>query len=236
MADLVSRNYHDAIELGRANNFGSVFRSPGVARIFGNANIGNGQLSNLQVPGRLSENPYRPVIVQRWYARTNIPDVGAAWEEFCIWSHSVKVQLRRGPNAIWGRSLYELIKMIPRTDGEAVVQDPWPCHFPSHEIVSVALDAYAGSDHLEEILQSEVGPFGQRWFVWVHLDGVEFAGSSKEFKKLAGILERSDERQASETQRIAAWILRESRNPLMKPEDAAQLVALHDGIQEGRHR
>lgn len=196
-------------------------------RLFENRNVGNAELSNLQVPGQTHFEEGSEFVIQRWYARTTVPDSVIANAYF----NSAQVTLVIGSRFIWQLSLAELLERRPRYREGVAVQpfDPFPACVPYRQIISVNVDRFGAQQR--EALASELA---QRWNVaapyrvWVHLEGIIVND-----KKIIEALREHEKRARTIEERIKDWILGHA------PDDdagKAQAQAYADAIEEGRHR
>lgn len=214
-------------------------------QVFGNRNIGNAYLTNVQVPGQMAGDAY--FVVQRWYARTNIPerDGHKLYDALRIWANSVVIDFIVGNRPMWTLSLFDLLDRRPRVpDGEQQVRlvgDPWPTVIPPRQNFMARINYYGGSGERLKQRVAEYGnldgtnhPTGAR--VWLHIEGLEIRTddhSPAVREMMARITSIPRERLAVEEQ-IAAWL----RGVAIKavPEDQALISVLRDGVLEGRHR
>lgn len=248
-----SENYYDCTDVLR-DGFGA-YGGAGVSsiRLFGHMNIGNVNLSNLQVPGQLVSD--RSFIVQRWYARSNLPDRQPCRDLVKAWANAVNVVMVIGNRPAWRLSLYELLMRMPRTErGEEtphVASDPFPEFIPVRQNFSVQLDCYARNE--SEALWQELantqnidpdvnhdGPLPTRPRVWIHLEGLAISE------------DRSHDQRAQPADRVMQYIMAEGQKRMDEaelvvrwltgmietadPDARGQLHAVRDGVLEGRHR
>lgn len=224
--DFVSTSMYDSFALGDAG-----IPSLRVFRLFGNANVGVRNHSNLSAAGML--NPRQGAfVVQRWYARTNLPAQHA--EAFHAWSHTVSVTFVVGTRFVWQLPLSELLQRRPRDGVDISTIDPWPLVVPPREYVGVEVACGDGA-RTDAVVQS-VGSSPPPWpRVWIHFDGLAAQHNGHDLRTNAVIDRLLAVRQKAKTvdERAVAWILRQVEDA---PDDVkAQAQAFADGLLEGRH-
>jgi hypothetical protein len=83
----------------------------GTAWLFGNRNIGNYLLTNLQVAGQLLED--RTMVILNWYARSNVAEIGHYGEALATawhaWKHATIATLYIGSKPLLQRPLWDLM-------------------------------------------------------------------------------------------------------------------------------
>jgi hypothetical protein len=235
--DLKHHHAYDCADIGEGgfvNSWGSGGgRGSAQLRLFGNANVGSLELTNLQIAGQMGSD--QTFIVQRWYARHNFPD--NLHDHIRAWANSVVATFVVGTRPIWQRSLYELFERRPRTNEDDVVprvaSDPFPQVIPPRQGFHVNLDQFGWNiDALTPHLVRD-GSFRPR--VWVHLEGVLLIESTPASITtiVKSLLVQQRQRETVEEE-IARWLGGQIEDA--KPEAQGQLHAVRDGILEGRHR
>ena len=223
-------NYFDSFSIS-GSSYGDDLQSTYSMRIFGNANIGNRNLCNLQVPGQLTFDHDEHVIVQRWYARTELESTALAKR----WFENVHATLIVGDRYQWQLSLGDLMARRPRYVTEHEHQqifDPCPTIIPPRQNMSMLVDAFNGPvlEDLWSDFRSRQSSQNRRTpLVWIHLEGIAVRNGE--------VLEALGSRFAkvrSIEERIQQWILK----MVDGGDDAAiaQAQAFVDGIEEGKHR
>lgn len=230
-----SANYWDCFDLrdrsGERNH-----------RVFGNRNIGQLQLTNLQIPGCLgSSDSY--CIVQRWYARTNLPlgdpEVNL---RFMRWAENAVVGLIDGESRIrWRSPLADLILRRPRAGDEPratrmVDGDPWPIVFAPRHHMSVSVDEFRDHDDVYWTARNshEFGDYPDSIpRVWIHFEGIHPPRRARNLTRLVEqivglVIDRGQERRSTE-EKIAAWVL-----GIAKATGDSAVEAVADGILAGR--
>jgi hypothetical protein len=193
--------------------------------IFGNANIGNAHLTNLQVPGTALYQSDECVVVQRWYARTD----ARITETFMRWANSVQVTMRVSMKYRWMLSLYELLERRPRYTPHDARIDPMPMVLMPREdfgaTVAVFMHELSTSMWSEQQEQQDSNPR-----VWIHLEGVKAPAPLLQpfIDDLQAAMKIDDERAA---RYILAHITPDSGD-----DEKTQLQAIADGFLEQRHR
>lgn len=219
---------------------------PRYTQLFSNRNVGNSYLTNLQIAGQLPSECW--FIVQRWYARTNIPerDKSGLDEALRIWANSVVIEFIIGNRPEWQLSLFDLIDRRPRVPpGEQQLRlagDPWPTVVPPRQHFLARINSFGESVGrlLERVtahgkLDGTAHPTGAR--IWLHLEGLEVRTDGDYrgvYEIMKGMTNVPREHMAVEEQ-VAAWLRGMAiKNP--SPEDRGLIDALRDGILEGKHR
>jgi hypothetical protein len=194
-------------------------------RMFGNANVGNMYLTNLQVAGGLIANDDFSVLVRRWFLRTNIaihpsPGFHEAWTKFL---NGLMATLVIGNRITWQANGLQLWQ-----NSEQPNNANWPLFIPPRQNVSVTLDRFTEArDHFVGRLPSGDVPD----VIWIHLQGLLVPAeiAQRVVRKLTEL-----EGQVKSTEdRVVDWIRRTAETS----DDAGklQLEAICDGILEGRH-
>jgi hypothetical protein len=245
MIDPEAFNYYDAFDIN------DQFRSS--LRLFGNTNIGNAHLTNIQVPGILGGDNI--LILQRWWARTNVginpiseTRTGAAALMTQL-AHSMQLIVEVGQRYTWRRSLAELYdrrpRLTPDNHYEAHRCDPLPMIIKPRTNVQVRIDGFDPElfDELARIVRRE-GPNGLNTesrtpLVWIHLEGIEIPSGHRfafghDGEKLADRIMSVHREHRSAEERIADWIL--GRMHDAAPEEMQYLSVVRDAILEGKHR
>jgi len=231
LRDLTTANFHDSCGIDDPvlphQNIGSL-------RLFGNANIGNVHLCNLPAAGRVTFDTL--FVVQRWYARTNLPTQGPVRDFYERWAHSVNVDFTLGEMPYWHLNLFELDERRPRWRSDSPLSreppDPWPFTIQVRQNISVRIDNF-GYQQLEDLraaIRREPSPVIQPR-IWIHFEGVFV----RQGMVAAYFTDNPVRRKAlSIEDRIVHWIagIAEQTDDIGK----AQLAAIADGILEGRHR
>lgn len=231
---LRSQNYYDCVNILDPSDM------PSSVQIFGNRNIGNEQLTNLHVPGQLG-NHEGSFVIQRWYARTNIPDVAPILR---IWGHSTQVTFIMGSMPQWLLSVAELLDRRPRTDEARPVRladgDPWPIILPTRQYIRAQINNYGSS--LEELRGwlRKRPPFqepGINPYLWIHFEGLVIPSSSLfDTARLFEVLMRDARKRGTVAEEIATWITGLSNDPTISDDTKATMAVISDGIQEGRYK
>jgi hypothetical protein len=114
-------------------------------RLFGNANVGNLNLCNLQVPGQIAAGGNHDVVITNWYARTTIPDASAQLQRALeLFAHHTYATVQVGSRVRWSRSLFDLLRSWRGDqDHQRGILPLWPMHIPARENVSVQIDAFS---------------------------------------------------------------------------------------------
>lgn len=236
--DIKHANYYDCVDIVDGG-FGSAWSGDGQrggssVRLFGNANIGNIDLTNLQIPGQMPSD--ESWIVQRWYARHNFPLGDPAVRDLYVaWANSVTATFTIGMRPVWTRSLAELVERRPRSAEEQSVvvasADPWPALVPTRQNFSIAVEQFgwAITDFAPNLRRD-----GFRPRVWFHLEGIQFDPNTVDGAKIITSLTRNIDKRESIEDAIANWLGLEIEKA--DPENRAQLHAVRDGVLEGRHR
>jgi hypothetical protein len=250
LTDLKYGNVYDAVEVsdgGFVTPWGSTGTRPGQAslRMFGNANVGMSELTNLQIPGQLAYD--RSFVVQRWYARNNFPDHPPELRDlFKRWANSVTVRLDVGSHPEWQLSLYELTERRPRTMAEEVTvyapTDPFPVVIPVRQNFSVGLDQFGHS--IEEFLPNlrrTSDSFRPR--IWIHLEGVILSperNMNGDFSKTASraieLLFREGKKRRTSEEQIVSWLGGLVDDERVSADTKGHVNVIRDAIIEGKHR
>lgn len=225
-------NYYDCIDIARTQNG---------TKLFGNANIGNYPLTNMQIGGQLGQ--HRSFVVRRWYARTAIPEIARLAKRPDIidhlgaWSHMATATLMVGHYHRWSMSIADLLGLRPRTDiaGEdRRGEDPWPILIPVRQNFQLQIDwqwshahdslrSFFDSDHPDGVPRA-------RPLLWCHLDGFTIKEDHKSVQAvLASIVSLTKKREAMADD-IAQWIMGESKAPELDDTARALLHAIADGV------
>ncbi len=234
-------NYYDSV--GLANNYNGYQGWQNGIKLFGNANVGDLHRTNMQAAGQFSRHD-DPVVVQRWYARTNLPTTGELADAFNLLAHSTAVTFVIGNRVSWQMSLFELLERRPRAaehaDHVLGLADPWPEIVPVRQNVAVQLDRF--NDHafqqvMNLLTQSSVFNSAEQFglvppLVWVHLEGVSCPAKVADQIGAAMVKRRVVDRSIEED--VVAWIMGIAKHP--DTQEPSQLVAIADGILEGKHR
>lgn len=215
-------------------------RGASVQRLFNNANVGNLELTNMQVAGQMHSD--QTFIVQRWYARHNFaenpPEIR---DSIRAWASSVVATFVVGSMPVWQRSLYELFERRPRTIDDDVVprvaSDPFPRVIPPRASFYVNLEQFGWNvdDLVPRLGADRAGPYRPR--VWVHLEGVLISDSHSRtgpIDKIVTMLIAQGKQRETVEEEIARWLggwIEKADTP-----NQGQLHAVRDGILEGRHR
>jgi hypothetical protein len=203
-------------------------------RIFGNANIGNARFTNLQVAGQLTFDD-DIMLVQRWYARTDMAMTQAAWK----WSEQVQVTCQMGYHNMWQLPLSDLLERRPRYSDsdpqhERPMFDPFPFVLPPRQNISVLIDNFTANHAHRDLITSldasnrlMLGSF-EPPLVWIHLEGVRVIDG-----QIPELMDMQMKKTKTVEERIIHWVLK-----MRTDDDAnnAQIDAIADGILEGRHR
>lgn len=209
-------------------------------RLFGNQNIGWSELSNLQVAGQMPGDYY--FVVQRWYARTNIPSETHSFE---TWTHSTPITFLVGYNRVWGLNLRELLDRRPRTDEERPAKlvdgDPWPVLIPCRQTFTVQVDSMAAGalDKAQRWLrnhptfQNEGDGVVPR--VWVHLEGLRIP-STIPSAKIFGLFTQLERKHREPADEIVRWLTGMSKDSTISDDTKATMSVIADGILEGKHK
>lgn len=227
-------NYYDCIDIARTQNG---------TKLFGNANIGNYPLTNMQIGGQFGH--HRSFVVRRWYARTAIPEIARLAKRPDIadhlgaWSHMATATFVVGTQYRWSMSIADLLGLRPRTDiagEERRSEDPWPILIPVRQVFQIQIDwqwshahdslrSFFDSDHLPD------GPVPvDRPLLWCHLDGFTLDADQEAVQAvLASIVGLTKKREAMAND-IAQWILGESKAPELDDAGRAMLQAIADGV------
>jgi len=216
-------------------------RLSSMVRMFGNKNIGQAALCNLD---RAESNAPDVLVIRRWYARTNVDDSDVR-EAFVRWAHTAVVTLVMGDSLQWTLPLEELLARRPTALASEVqprrLHDPWPLVVPARQNLHVRVSTI---DSLHEELTSFYES-RQYWLgystgrFWIHLEGVKLrmdrkgkAGAS--WAKLLGALMGFEERAIPAEEEIASWI--RGKRVDGDHDGNAQLEALADGVLEHQAR
>lgn len=203
-------------------------------RVFGNANIGNLMLCNLQVGGRLSYGD-EAIVLTHWYARTNLSksDYEEALDRF---GQQVIVVLTMGDRQIWHAPLSDLLRMW-RWSGEPALpqilpRSMWPELVVPRQSISVHLNVFGDNYALMDNERSRTSR------VWIHLEGLRLLDNESDdqdnIQKVMDLLTQPRHQLKSAEERVVDWVMGIAKD---SPPDAyAQLMAVADGILEGRHR
>lgn len=210
-------------------------------RVFGNANIGRLELTNLQVAGQLTSSAAG--IVTNWYVRTNIPRS----ELLDLFLQQTYVTLTLGDRPRWCAPASDLIRW-PGAEGPT--RSPvWPVVIEDRQNISASVDIFGGVH--DDMIRSFENDATRR-YVWVHIEGLRIPRElylhddesedshvvrtrwlklqAKALRLAAGI-----KNQPIDTaEYIARWLTQQGeREP---SEIQAQLAALADAVREGRWR
>lgn len=226
--DIRHMNVYDGVRCCRDRN---PFMTNGM-KLFGNANVGDFSFTNLMLPGYL-DNGETPTVVQRWYARTDLPSTSVASAAFHEWAHSAQATFVMGNWPLWKLSVAELLDRRPRADRDAVV-DPWPIVVPTRQYVSVQIDySEVKLDRLVGILESEYGEYvdsvGGNPKLWIHVEGL-----SRVTQPVLDAITKASQKRRSVEDSVAAWILGLA-DEKCDGDVKAQLQAVADGVLERRH-
>lgn len=232
--DVLPLNAWDSVSLTESNYYS--------VRLFGSANVGNLNLSNLQVPGMLVHD--RTAVVQRWYARTNLPKRGPARDAFNLFAEQAYVTMILGDKPQSVMNLRDLIARRPTYEGDSDSEstkqrfDSVPIVVPIRQNVSASLDRFSQSVHdrmLGAFRECEIGSA----HVWVHLEGFclpfESSPNSDLATKVIDHVLMLTEEQRSTEQRVIDYLLGVAMGTTDETAKA-QCFALADGIMEGRAR
>jgi len=236
LASIRSCNFYDCIEFG---GFGGALPLQSSERIFSNRNVGDVSRTNLQVAGMVTHGD-DVFIMQNWYARTNIPLTGRVGDLMRLFAHSTNVTLHVNSKHERALNLYDLLRSwrVGEIDGDGVqVLRPapgWPIVFQPRSRLTVQVDMF--TDARQHLSDRVAGEFSAERIeyprVWIHLEGLVMehgVGVNRVIKILAG---EATETRTSE-QLICEWV---RGIAVATPSDAAQLMAVADGIEEQRHR
>lgn len=241
LSALGTENVYDSFDIGRSGvtqrGWGQTHTPDGEAwlRMFGNTNVGNRELSNMQAAGQMGSA--RTFIVQRWYARHNLPESNTrVMDVFRTWASSVICQFIIGNMWRWTAPLVELLDRRPRT-ADGVVRtaaDPFPCLVPPRQSFYVQVDQYGNSvDRFEGVIVDDMRPTR----VWVHLEGfvfdTDYTRSGFDLKKILSLILVGDRARRTVEEQIVTWLGVQIETA--DPDAQGQLHAVRDAILEGRH-
>lgn len=231
--DIRQENLYDAFRINGSHEGDATYPlSSYSTHIFGNANVGLLQLSNMQVAGCIPLYDDQVLVVQRWYARTN----ALMTPRFITWAQSVIATLQIRMRQKWQLSLAELFARRPNytSDQQQRLFDPKPVVIRRHEDFGVRIDVFArdniGAEMFTEQLRENPDNGTGIPVVWIHLEGVRTPG---EF--LESYLDDMFECMKLEDDRVARHILG-FVTPTSSEEEKAQLQAIADSVLEQRHR
>ena len=218
--NVVEQSFYDCIEINEQwlNGY----------RLFGNSNIGNLDLTNLQIPGQMPGD--RAFLIGGWHARTNLPETGRARDLFMVLAQHVHATLMIGSRFQMVDALASLLRPNrPRS---------WPSFVPCRQQFSVSIDRFnslAFDDLLDELRRTDAGRAlypGPRF--WIHLDGlvVDDRDGAQLIERVHRHMIHVETETRSVEQRIVDWV--SSNNVPGDDASAAQLQAICDGILEGR--
>ncbi|HEX7941125.1 MAG TPA: hypothetical protein VF488_04945 [Gemmatimonadaceae bacterium] len=218
-------------------------------RLFGNANIGMLDYTNLQVSGMLMPGNHAEVLTG-WRARTNIPH--AQYPEIAQWwrllLEHTHVTLVVGNRPRWHALLSDLFRLADEPERLKV---SWPLPIPPRQNVHVQLELFssgtlAPQDFLPT-LNSEYQPWsGMNPQIWIHLDGLILfqddwdemdEEAHRRWRKLSGRIARllvRHEKHVDDTATLVARWLGAQLPDNVDSETRAQFEALADGIRERR--
>lgn len=231
-----SKSWYDCVALA-TDGYGDLLSTHSI-RIFGNSNVGNLNLTNLQVPGQFQfEGSF---IVQRWYARTNIQrEWNDVWPQFMAAMNTSHATFIMGDKPQWQMAISELLDRRPRRSDEEPQHsrvwagDPWPLVVPERQFVNVTLDLFGSADALRtRLLEYVTYEFTPR--LWIHLEGVSVP-DDEDGRRLLDALLNTDRQRRSVEENIVNWL---AGMVASIDEDAAkaQVLAIADGILSGRAR
>lgn len=237
--DVRQESLYDCCDITRrgAVTLGDVW--PSTVRLFGNANVGNLNLTNLQISSGLPSG--QVFLIGGWHVRTNLPDedtLSDAWKAMSSQVHATLVVGSR-------------ISLHGTFDEMRAGIRCWPVLVPSRETINVNVDRFDDRYYetlLEVVRRRNLESPGFRF--WVHLDGIVIRPPEGGGGPVPdGIIERVhrhmihvDTETRSIEQRIVDWIgnLKTTapvgspwRDPLSDTTNA-QLQAICDGILERR--
>lgn len=223
-------------------------------RLFGNANIGNLNYTNLQVPGQIA---FGDSVVTNWYARTNIPylDYPELAAPFRLFLQHTYVTLLIGVRYTWTAPLFDLMRSWrgPEQSGGDVMPRAdlrWPVWIPRRQNVSVVIDSFSSRYYDPGDFVTLLNQDGRPWqiapLLWIHLEGVTMPeipadqegneeADHAHWRSLVGRMMRLVTRNAKEVEstadHIATWLgvyASEAEDPAIKA--AATVVA--DAVRE----
>ena len=205
-------------------------------RIFGNANVGNPMLSNLQVAGQMGGGD--TFVVQRWYARDDIPP---AKRPLVIRElEHVHASFQIGHAYAWQLPIVELLRRRPCTEQEGPTEgrsfDPVPKIIPVRQNFSVQVTHYhdAGA-RIAEILRDEETAV----HLWIHLEGTlvrdnyDRSRTTPNKNKLESLMAQRRQEEVTIEERVIHYL-----RGLKVPGDDIQnasMDAIIDGLKEERH-
>jgi hypothetical protein len=243
LRELQTLNVWDARPLTEAQSYS--------VRLFGNANVGNLLLTNLQVQGMLSHD--RSCLIQRWYARTNLPEHGPVRDAFNAWANCATATFVLGgkpPQTVL--SVRDLVARCPTYEEQETARplryDPVPMIVPVRQNISVQLDRF--TPELNDRLLSAIAREGVvNPLLWIHLEGVQLPGIryrddtterdsrwAPMFDQVIAHVMRLETEQKTAEERVIQYILGIAKEPGASADARAQAFAIADGIMEGRAR
>lgn len=232
LSQCCSKNYWDSVSV-------PMLRQERNARLFGNANIGYQYLTNLQVPGQFSYDD-SPLLIQRWYARTNLVEEPALMSALRHWAESVQACLVIGDVPRWRLPLSDLLLRRPFASEQARLLDgdPWPIVLHQRQVFRVTLDAFIDAD--VQPLITELANCGyatepylqNQGLIWIHFEGLNPPSENKvwDVESLLDIVIAEGKKRRTTEEKIANWVLGVAR----REGGNVQLEAIADAILDGR--
>lgn len=233
---------YDCVDIIGSTNYTLV--DPRSFRLFGNANVGSIDLTNLQIPGQLPGD--QALLVGGWRVRMDMPDgpVRDAWNRVAPHVHAT---FNVGSHPCL-HGMFDEMNTLP-----TAARRIWPVFVPPRQNFDVRVDFFEGGggslDRLREVCAaagqaSLREPEGLRRTVriraWVHLDGIlirpsEVGGMSVPDSLIERVhrhMIHVETETRSVEQRIVDWI--GAQAPQGDDASQAQLAAICDGILEQR--
>jgi len=227
-----SVSYWDAFGLGLGSNS---------TRIFGNANVGNLALTNLQVSGQFGHSD-EVVFLQRWYARHNLREGAPLFEAL---AETIIITFVVGNRVTWSQPLADLLRRRPREDQPFHARDPWYVELPERQHIYVNVDRFTMNDSVDawnELMEMHGLAINQRFdawppqgqpLIWIQFDGITTSGDDT--AQVRRELARRLRQYQSAEENIADYILALA-STARDESTLGTLNAVRDGVLDGRHR